>query len=145
MQNKRALASGPCFESNREPLYKRLPRSDAKGRQPADFMMLIPGLRNLAPALFDSRMASLRNILERRTEVLFVDLNLPLNLLWISVSPRSGVINELSAEIRLAIPEARLVGHPPAAAVDPPTTPGSRAALSAARRALLFWRPHRSP
>ncbi len=40
-----------------------------------------------------------------------VDLNVPLNLLWVSVEPRPGVILELFGAMQAQLPEARLVGH----------------------------------
>jgi len=45
------------------------------------------------------------------SEVVFVDLNVPLNLLWVSVRPRPGVILELFGAVKLHLPEAKLVGH----------------------------------
>ncbi|NNC96606.1 MAG: hypothetical protein HKN88_00885, partial [Gammaproteobacteria bacterium] len=50
-------------------------------------------------------------VLGGHKDVVFADLNTPLSLLWVSVRARHGVIEELVAEIRLRIPEARLVGH----------------------------------
>jgi len=41
----------------------------------------------------------------------FADLNLKLNLLWISLRPRQGAIAEISAAIRIWVPEAMLVAH----------------------------------
>lgn len=132
--------SGFRFESNREPLYKRLPVADTSGRRPIDFMMVIPGLRNLAPSVLDTRMTLLQSILQHREEVIFVDLNLPLNLLWVSVSQRNGLIGELSAEIRLAIPEARLVGHSAMPLSAPRAADDGTGAITGPGRALLFWR-----
>lgn len=142
MRQKKDLAAGLRCESNREPLHKRLPGVDASGERPTDFMMLIPGLRNLAPALLDARLKLLQNLLQRHGGVLFVDLNLPLNLLWVSVSQRNGVINELSADIRRAIPEARLVGHPGLPLSAPRPRDRRPAALGKPRFARLLrrWR-----
>ena len=44
-------------------------------------------------------------------DVVFADLNLKLNLLWVSLRPRPGAISELVAAIRLRVPEALLVAH----------------------------------
>ena len=99
------------LESNHEPLYKRLPTHDEDGKFLCDFMMLIPRLRNLPAPHFETRLAVLHGLLGGHEDVVFADLNTPLNLLWVSVRARHGVISELAAEIRLRIPEARLVGH----------------------------------
>ena len=100
------------MESNRVPLYKRLPTHDKYGKPLSDFMMLIPGLKNQSAPHLNSRLAIMHAVLGAHQDVVFADLNAPLNLLWVSVKARHGVINELVAEIRLRIPEARLLGHP---------------------------------
>ena len=110
-QLKPGLPQDFQFESNEEPLYKRLPTHDENGRYLSDFMMLIPGLRNRSGRHFKTRLEILHGVLGSHKDVVFVDLNTPLNLLWVSVRFRHGIINELAAEIRLRIPEARLVGH----------------------------------
>jgi len=100
------------LESNQEPLYKRLPTHDENGNFLSDFMLLIPGLRTLSASLLQSRLQQLHGLLDAHPDVVFADLNAPLNLLWVSVKARHGVICELADEIRRQIPEARLVGHP---------------------------------
>ncbi len=111
IQLKPDLARTRQLEPNREPLYKRLPTHDENGKFLCDFMMLIPGLRNLSELNLNDRMAALHSLLGRHDDVVFADLNTPLNLLWVSVRARHGVIRELAAEIQLRVPEARLVGH----------------------------------
>ena len=114
------LKLGARFSSNDGPLYRRLPDRDRQGRYLGDFMMLIPGLRDLAPAQLDVRLAALRGNLEAAEEIVFAELNLRLNLLWVSVEARAGVISDLSARIRESFPQARLIGHP---AIDSPRRP----------------------
>ena len=53
----------------------------------------------------------LQAVLTRFHEGVFVELNVPLNLLWVSVRARPGVILELFVAVRLQLPEAKLVGH----------------------------------
>lgn len=98
--------------SNHEPLYKRLPTHDENGQFLSDFMMLIPGLRHRTGQHLKIRLETIHAVLKGHDDVVFADLNAPLNLLWVSVKTRHGLINELVAEIRLHIPEARLIGHP---------------------------------
>lgn len=100
------------MESNHEQLYKRLPTHDESGNFLSDFMMLIPGLKKRPRQQIKSRLSILHAVLGSHEDVVFADLNAPLNLLWVSVKTRHGVISELSARIRQLIPEARLVGHP---------------------------------
>lgn len=111
IQLKPGLPEDFKLKSNHEPLYKRLPTHDEDGKFLCDFMMLIPGLRNLPAPQFEACLAVLHGLLRGQEDVVFADLNTPLNLLWVSVRARHGVISELAAEIRLRIPEARLVGH----------------------------------
>ena len=99
------------LRANSEPLHRRLPKTDAAGRHLGDFMMLIPGLRDLPRSRLDERLASLQALVETSDEIVFADLNLPLNLLWVSVTSRNGVITEVSTRIRQRFPEALLIGH----------------------------------
>jgi len=94
-----------------QPLYKRVPARDAAGRALGDFMVLIPGLRERPRHEFAEVVARLQAVLVGFREVVFVDLNVPLNLLWVSVEPRPGVILELFGAMQSQLPEARLVGH----------------------------------
>ena len=112
IQLKPDLARTRQLEPNHEPLYKRLPTHDENGKFLSDFMMLIPGLRNLSESNLNDRMTALHSLLGGHDDVVFADLNTPLNLLWVSVRARHGVIRELAAEIQLHVPEALLVGHP---------------------------------
>lgn len=93
------------------PLYERVPTRDEYGRSLSDFMLILPGLRDKPKAQFNEALMRLQAILVSFREVVFVDLNLPLNLLWITVRPRPGVILELFAAVKLNLPEAKLVGH----------------------------------
>ena len=106
------LARTRQLEPNHEPLYKRLPTHDENGKFQSDFMMLIPGLRTQSEPNLNNRMTAFHWLLGGHDDVVFADLNTPLNLLWVSVRARHGVIRELAAEIQLRVPEARLVGHP---------------------------------
>ncbi len=111
IQLKPGLPENSRLKSNHEPLYKRLPTHDENGKYLCDFMMLIPGLRNLPAPHFETCLAVLHGLLREHEDVVFADLNTPLNLLWVSVRARHGVISKLAAEIRRRLPEARLVGH----------------------------------
>ena len=108
---KPGLADNCCLRPNAEPLRKRLPTHDSDGRHLSDFMMLIPGLKHRSGIDLKQRLDRLQAVLAGHEDVVFADLNAPLNLLWVSVRTRHGVISDLCAAIRLQIPEARLVGH----------------------------------
>ena len=93
------------------PLHERVPTRDEEGRLLGDFLMLIPGLRETPVPDLAARLSRIEAALGRHAEVVFADLNLPLNLLWVSVRPRRGVILEVSATIRVCEPAAVLVGE----------------------------------
>ena len=93
------------------PLWQMAPTRDSSGRRLTDFMMLIPRLRNRPPAEIERAARDIQAVLALHQDVVFADLNLKLNLLWVSLRPRTGAISELVAAIRLRVPEAVLVAH----------------------------------
>lgn len=105
----------PCLLTDYEPgspLWQRVPTRDEKGRPVSDFMMLIPGLRERPTIDRLDRINSMNCLLQRyRHVVLYADLNLKLNLLWVSVRPVPGICLELPAALKVHIPEAVLVGE----------------------------------
>ena len=98
--------SGPA-----EPLWKIVPTRDAEGRRLVDFMMLVPRLRTRPRHYIEATAARIHGVLARYDEVVFVDLNLSLNVLWVSLRFRPGIVLEISGAIRLCVPEAVLVAH----------------------------------
>lgn len=94
------------------PLWQLAPTRDSAGRRLTDFMMLIPRLRTRPAAEIEHTSREIQSVLSLHQDVVFADLNLKLNLLWVSLRPRPGAISELSAAIRTRVPEAVLVGHP---------------------------------
>ena len=93
------------------PLHTRAPTRDEDGVAYSDFMMLIPGLRDLARVDFGDRVAGVQAVLGQYRQVVFADLNVPLNLLWVTLIPEFGLITTMTKSLRQRIPEARLVGH----------------------------------
>ncbi len=97
------------------PLHERVPTHDEDGNALGDFMMLFPGLRDQAETILSGKVDILTEILSQYKEVVFVDLNVPLNLLWVSIKHKPGLVLELSTYVKSRIPEAKLVGVPPEA------------------------------
>jgi len=110
MSKPQALKAGLPFESGK-PLYERAPTRDVDGTPFSDFMMLFPGLRDLPTAGLVDRTATIQAVLGGFNEVVFADLNVRLNLLWVSVRPKPGVILEIATCMKFHAPEALLVGH----------------------------------
>ncbi len=94
------------------PLWQRVPTRDENGIQLSDFMMLIPGLNKADNHYIEGVIVELECALGRYTDtVCFADLNLKLNLLWVSVRPVLGICLELPTAIQLRIPEALLIAQ----------------------------------
>jgi hypothetical protein len=98
----------PDVQSN-EPLYKRVPAYSDDGKPLSDFMMLIPGLREWSVDRFTDRLAGMQAVLGQYQQVVFADLNVPLNILWVSMLPEFGLITRISADLQSRVPEAKLI------------------------------------
>ncbi len=102
------LHTGPA-----EPLYKRLPREDEHGKPLTDFMMIIPKLRTRPQHIVQQTIQKIERVLERHAGiVVFADLNLKLNVLWVIVRPVPGSCWNLPMAINQEVPEALLVAQP---------------------------------
>lgn len=97
-----------------EPLWQRLPSRDANGQRLADFMMFIPGLKRRSDVEIRQRLHAIHQVLEGYHDVIaFVEMNLRINTLWVSVKARPGLCLEIPAAIRSVVPEALLIGQRP--------------------------------
>jgi len=101
-------AAGPVMEPG-TPLWQIVPTRGADGRPLADFMMLIPRLNKRPQHIIDLTLINLQQALEPCPDVVFVNFNMKLNVLWVSVNCRHGLILELVTAIQNRVPEAMLV------------------------------------
>jgi hypothetical protein len=93
-----------------EPLWRRVPTRGEDGRRLSDFMMLIPRLRERPSIEQQRRLDAIHSVFGcYRDVVVFADLNIRLNLLWVSVRPQPGVCLAVAAAIKSRVPEAMLV------------------------------------
>jgi hypothetical protein len=93
------------------PLWKLAPTRDEQGVRLCDFMVLIPRLKSRHPSYIGSAQNYIAGVLKRYEEVVFANMDLKLNLLWVSHRYRAGLMLEIINAIRLQIPEAVLVAH----------------------------------
>lgn len=93
------------------PLWKLAPTRDESGRVLCDFMVLIPSLKSRPPGYIGNAQSWIAGVLERHDEVVFANMDLKLNLLWVSHRYRAGLMLEIVGAIRLHLPEAVLVAH----------------------------------
>ena len=93
-----------------DPLYKRVPRKDEQGKPLSDFMMIIPKLKHQSTDKIKNIIDEIEQVLRYyEKQVVFADLNLNLNVLWVSVQPIAGICLEVAAAIHHRVPEAKLV------------------------------------
>ena len=93
-----------------EPLWKRAPARDETGRPLSDFLMIIPRLSRQPSDVISRKLGAIQRVLERYGKVVvFADMNLKLNTLWVTVRPVPGITLELAAVIKMSVPEALLV------------------------------------
>jgi len=93
------------------PLWKLVPARDEAGKLLCDFMVLIPRLKFRQPGYIGNAQNWIAGVLERHEEVVFANMDLRLNLLWVSHRYRAGLMLEIVSAIRLQLPEAVLVAH----------------------------------
>ncbi len=95
-----------------EPLRKRAPTVDENGNALSDFMVIFPGLRNRSQLQIQQTMQEIQKVLGQYSQsVVFAELNLRLNLLWVSTRRVDGLRFEIAGSLRERIPSAKLVSH----------------------------------
>ena len=96
-----------------EPLRKRVPTQDTDGTPLSDLMIFIPRLKNKPQRLIARRMKEIECVLANyKHAVVFAELNVSINILWISVRSIPGICINITSAIKSRVPEAVLVGHP---------------------------------
>ena len=97
-----------------EPLWKLAPKRDSEGRPYIDFMMLAPGLKRRPAHEIESLARIIQGVLSRFEDwVVFADFNLKLNVLWVSLKYRPGIVTEIVTALRAQAPILKLVAHNP--------------------------------
>jgi len=92
------------------PLHEVAPTRGEDGKPLSDFMMIIPKLKHQSEEYIQQTLNSIERVLNvYKEKVVFVDLNMKINVLWVTIKPVPGLILELSAAIKTQVPEALLV------------------------------------
>ncbi|MCK4864890.1 MAG: hypothetical protein KAT06_05640 [Gammaproteobacteria bacterium] len=95
-----------------EPLWKRAPARDNSGKPYSDFMMFIPGLKNFDAARLNDIVNKMGAVLKHfENDIIMADLNLKINVLWVTIQPHIGLSSEIASLIHQAVPEAKLVSQ----------------------------------
>ncbi|MCG8067019.1 MAG: hypothetical protein JAY84_04095 [Candidatus Thiodiazotropha taylori] len=94
------------------PLWQRAPNKQADGAPLADLMMLIPRLKHYSEVQINHLQSMLEEVLiEFGEKIVFTDINLKLNVIWVTVLPEPGLCREVALAIRKRVPEAVMVGN----------------------------------
>ena len=95
-----------------EPLWKRAPTRNKSGQPYVDFMMLIPGLKNFESSKLQDIIKKVELVLQHyEKDIVLADLNLKINVLWVTINPHAGLMSEIAALIHHVVPEAKLVSQ----------------------------------
>ncbi len=96
------------------PLWKRAPTRDENGDYLNDFIIIIPKLNKQGKFYIGKTIDKLGEVLKYYEKtVVFADLNIKKNVLWVSIRPVKGMCVEIPAAIKSVVPEAKLIGENP--------------------------------
>jgi hypothetical protein len=94
-----------------EPLWKLAPTRDENGGPVSDVLMIIPKLKTKPEQHIKDTLANIEFALKQyKDEVLFANLDMKLNTLWVSFKAVPGVYVDIVSALKASVPEAVLVG-----------------------------------
>ena len=93
------------------PLWKLVPTRDADGGPVSDVIMIIPKLKTKPEQHIKDTFANIEFALTQFSdEVLFANIDMKLNTLWVSFKAVPGVYADIVSSLKINVPEAVLVG-----------------------------------
>jgi hypothetical protein len=94
-----------------QPLWKLAPTRDEHGKHLGDFLMIIPRLSKKPERYIKQTLSDLEKTLKQFSDsVVFANLDMKLNTLWVSFKNEPGLFMEIIAAVKHSVPEALLVG-----------------------------------
>jgi hypothetical protein len=94
-----------------EPLWKLAPTRDENGGPVSDVLMIIPKLKTKSERHIKDTLANIEFALKQfNNEILFANMDMKLNTLWVSFKAVPGVYVDIVATLKTNVPEAVLVG-----------------------------------
>jgi len=103
---KVSLAMAPA-----EPLWKVAPTRDSDGNRVSDILMIIPKLKHKPKEHIQKTLSEIEFALKQfRDLVLFANVDMKLNTLWVSFKAKPGLLADITASLKLHVPEAVIVG-----------------------------------
>jgi hypothetical protein len=93
------------------PLWKLAPTRDKDGGPVSDVLIIIPKLKTRSEKYIKDTLANIEFALKQYGEViLFANLDMKLNTLWVSFKAVPGVYVEIVSTLKTNVPDAVLVG-----------------------------------
>ena len=93
-----------------EPLWKVAPTRDDEGKPVSDLLMIIPKLKHQPDQYIKDTLANIEFALKRFSDdILFANVDMKLNTLWVSFRAVPGVYVEIVSSLQANVPEALLV------------------------------------
>lgn len=94
-----------------EPLWKLAPTRDKDGGPVSDILMIIPKLKTRPENYIKDTLANIEFALKQfSNEILFANIDMNLNTLWISFKAVPGIYCDIVSTLKTNVPEAVLVG-----------------------------------
>ena len=94
-----------------EPLWKLAPTHDENGGPVSDVLMIIPKLKSQPEQYIKDTLTNIEFALKQfSNEILFANVDMKLNTLWVSFKAVPGVYVDIVSTLRTSVPEAVLVG-----------------------------------
>jgi hypothetical protein len=94
-----------------EPLWKVAPTRDEDGNRVSDLLMIIPKLKTKPKEHIQNTLSEIEVALKQfRHLVLFANVDMKLNTLWVSFKAKPGLLADITAALKLHVPEAVIVG-----------------------------------
>lgn len=94
-----------------EPLWKLAPTKDEDGGPVSDLLMIIPKLKTRPEETIKDTLANIEFALKQfKNEILFANVDMKLNTLWVSFKAVPGVYGDIVSTLRINVPEAVIVG-----------------------------------
>ena len=94
-----------------EPLWKLAPTRAEDGGPVSDLLMIIPKLKTRPEEYIKDTLANIEFALKQfKDEILFANIDMKLNTLWVSFKAVPGVYSDIVGTLRASVPEAVLVG-----------------------------------
>ena len=94
-----------------KPLWKLAPTRDENGGPVSDVLIIIPKLKTRPEQYIKDTLANIEFALKQYSnEILFANLDMKLNTLWVSFKAVPGIYVDIVATLKNSVPEAVLVG-----------------------------------